>query len=306
MNQHYSRRPKAGVFWLSLILAAAFFLPGCSVLQDVQKRWQSSSARKLNAGKVEQYKKLHAEFRSQPGWRKHTYRQPELLAQATPQNTAVEIALREQRGILLVNGGIAMDFPVATGRSSHPTPKGTYKILDKKKDYSSNLYGRIVSGTGETIVSDADTREDAVPPGASFVGSRMPYWMRITPTGLGMHVGHVPGRPASHGCIRLKKEAAVQLFEILGLGVPVTVEFFAPALGGPVGLESVVTSEAAHNALPPRPKSKPAAAAPVVPLPAPLQDAGGVVPPAPPAVPPATDAPPAVPAAPAPSGPAQG
>ena len=263
---------------MSLILAGAFLLPGCSVLQDFQKSLQASSARKLNAGKVEQYKALHAGFRSQPGWRKNTYRQPELLAQATPQNSAVEVALREQRGLLLVNGGIAMDFPVATGRSSHPTPKGAYKILDKKKDYASNLYGRIVSPTGETLVSDADTREDAVPAGASFVGSRMPYWMRITPTGLGMHVGHVPGRPASHGCIRLKKDTAVQLFGILAPGTPVTVEMFAPALGGPVGLESVVTTETAHNAPPRRPKPKPVAAPPSVPPPAPPQDAGGVVP----------------------------
>ncbi len=279
--------------WIALILTAAFFLPGCSMLGDFQKRMQSSAARKLGAAKAEQYRKAHADFRNQPGWRKQIYRQPELLAQATPQNTAVEIALREQRGILLVNGAVAMDFPVATGRASHPTPRGSYKILDKKKDYASNLYGRIVSATGETLVSDADTREDAVPEGGSFVGSRMPYWMRITPTGLGMHVGYVPGRPASHGCIRLKQSAAVELFGILAPGTPVTVEFFAPTLGGPVGLESVVTSEAAHNAPPARPRLKPAAT-PAATTPTPAQDA----PPPPAAGEPAPPA--AVPPAPAP------
>ncbi len=264
------------------------------------------SQRKLVASKLVQSKEQHAQYRSQPGWRKTIYRNADLLAKAGPHNTSVEIALREQRGLLLVDGAIAMDFPVATGRSSHPTPKGSYKILDKKKDYCSNLYGRIVSGAGETLVSDADTREDAVPDGASFVGSRMPYWMRITNDGLGMHVGHVPtgGRPASHGCIRLKRDVAVELFGILGMGSPVTVALFAPVLGGSVGVESVVTSEAAHNAPPRRQRPNPApvpspalqdpAAAPSsIPVPAPASG----LPPAPPAAAaPSVDPAPAVPA----------
>lgn len=240
-----------------LLSVSVLFLPGCAALRDFQKGRRDASARKLSAGKRQEYQQAHLAFRSQPGWRKGTYRQPELLAQATAQNSAVEIALREQRGILLVNGAIALDFPVATGRSSHPTPRGNYKILDKKKDYSSNLYGRIVAESGEVLVADADTREDATPPGASFVGSPMPYWMRITPTGVGMHVGVVPGRPASHGCIRLKKDAATELFRILMPGTPVTIDFFAPALGGSVGTASIVTSEAAHRPPPPRSKPKP-------------------------------------------------
>lgn len=274
-----------GLRLLILVLAGAFTMTGCTSLNS----W---SQRKVAAAQVAQSKEQHAQFRSKPGWRKTTYRNADLLAKAGAQNTSVEIALREQRGLLLVDGAIAMDFPVATGRSSHPTPKGSYKILDKKKDYCSNLYGRIVSGTGETLVSDADTREDAVPEGGSFIGARMPYWMRITPDGLGMHVGHVPagGRPASHGCIRLKKDVAVELFGILGMGAPVTVALFAPVLGGPAGVESVVTSEAAHNAPPRRSKPKPApvpppalqdpAAAPSsIPVPAPASG----LPPAPPA-----------------------
>jgi hypothetical protein len=86
----------------------------------------------------------------------------------------------------------------------------------------------------------------------------MPYWMRITPTGVGMHVGYVPGRPASHGCIRLKKDVAVELFKILAIGSPVTVDSFCAALGGaPVGLESVVVGEVTAPARRPRAKPKP-------------------------------------------------
>lgn len=273
--------------WASLMVAALLLTPGCAVLEDMQKQWKGAGSKAKMAAR---YKQPHMDFRSQPGWRKQTYRNPELLAKATATNSAVEISLREQRGLLLVDGNVAMDFAVATGKSSHPTPKGSYKIIDKKQDYASNLYGRIVSATGETVVSDADTRSDVVPEGGKFVGARMPYWMRITPTGVGMHVGYVPGRPASHGCIRLKKDVAVELFKILGLGTPVTVESFAPSLGGPMGLDSVVVGEVTAPPARPRPKPKPAAAPAAEAAPTPAMEAAPT-PPAPPvSEPPATPA----------------
>jgi hypothetical protein len=239
---------------LAVLLAAALVFPGCALVEDSRQRAEKAKVAKRN--------EAHAAFRAQPGWRRQTYRNEEMMARATAQNTAVEIALREQRGILLVHGAVAMDFPVATGRSSHPTPKGSYKILEKKKQHASNLYGRIVSDTGETVVDDADTRDHSVPEGGRFVGAPLPYWMRMTTTGVGMHVGHVPGhRAASHGCIRLKKDTAVQLFAILGIGSPVTVDSFAPALGGPLGMDSVVVAEVTAKPRA-RPRTKPQPAAP--------------------------------------------
>lgn len=230
--------------WAALLAAAVLF-PGCALLEDTRQRGAKDKVARLN--------RAHAEFRAQPGWRKQTYRNEALMTQATAANSAVEISLREQRGLLLVDGAVAMDFPVATGKSSHPTPKGSYKILEKKKQHASNLYGRIVSDAGATVVADADTRDHGVPEGGRFVGAPMPYWMRMTMTGVGMHVGHVPGhRAASHGCIRLKKETAVQLFGILDVGSPVTVDSFAPALGGPLGTESVVVAEVTA-----KPRSRP-------------------------------------------------
>jgi hypothetical protein len=243
---------------LAAFLAAALLFPGCAVVEDTRQRAEKAKVAKFN--------QTHADFRAQPGWRKQTYRNEELMAKATAQNTAVEIALREQRGILLVDGAVGMDFPVATGKASHPTPKGSYKILEKKEKHASNLYGRIVSSSGSTVVSAADTRDHGVPQGGRFVGAPMPYWMRMTTTGVGMHVGNVPGhRTASHGCIRLKKDTAMQLFSILDVGSPVKVDSFAPALGGPLGTNSIVVAEVtAKPRSRPRVKAKPKApAAPV-------------------------------------------
>lgn len=153
------------------------------------------------------------------------------MAVASSENIAIEIDLSQQRGLLLVDGKIAMDFPVATGKRSHPTPEGSYTILGKQRDYASNLYGKIVDGSGNVVVKDADVRTDSVPEGGAFVGAPMPYWMRLTNSGVGMHVGYVPGRPASHGCIRLKRSVAREIFELAAIGTPVTIAQTAPALG---------------------------------------------------------------------------
>ena len=251
-------------FALLPALAAALFVPGCAVFEGLKSGRPDPQ--------VVRSKEQHAAFRAQPGWRKKIYRDDKLVAKAAEGNTAVEIALREQRGLLLVEEAIAMDFPVATGRSSHPTPKGSYKILEKKKDHSSNLYGRIVGGDGSTVVGDADTRAHAVPAGGRFVGAPMPYWMRMTTTGVGMHVGHVPGhRTASHGCIRLKRETATELFALLPVGTPVKVDSFAPALGGPVGVDSVVVGEVADKPSRPRRVAKPKPAPTPAATPAPAE-----------------------------------
>ena len=221
---------------LGFICLAAAAATGCATLQQMQDPKARQAAK---------YREQHSKFRAQEGWSKLTYRHDDLLSKATAHNSTVEISLKEQRGLLLVDGGIAMDFPVATGKASHPTPAGAYKIIEKKKDHKSNLYGRIISGEGQTVVSDADTRSHAVPEGGRFVGAPMPYWMRLTPTGVGMHVGYVPGRPASHGCIRLKKDVAVQLFEILDLGSRVAVDLHAPSIGAPAKEEKVAAGETA-------------------------------------------------------------
>ena len=46
----------------------------------------------------------------------------------------------------------------------------------------------------------------------------MPYMLRLTWQGVALHGGHLPGYPASHGCIRLPHEFAPRVFETVRLG----------------------------------------------------------------------------------------
>ena len=204
-----------------ILLAFSVFLSGCA---EIEKKQAAARERRADAALQRSARIEHGAWRDLGGWKKHTYRNKALLEQATPDNVSLEISLKEQRGLLLVRGAIAMDFPVSSGKASHPTPPGSYTIRAKEKEYHSNLYGRIFDATGAVVVADADSRKDVPPEGGRFEGSAMPYWMRLTDSGVGLHVGFVPGgRAASHGCIRLKKDNAAEIFSLVKIGTPVAV-----------------------------------------------------------------------------------
>lgn len=117
---------------------------------------------------------------------------PELLQRSGQR--LVRIELSKQRGQYLVDGEVAMDFPVCTGCGSKRTPVGMFRIKQKHIDHHSNLYD-----------------------------CPMPYFMRLTWGGIGMHVGDIYRRPASHGCIRIPRVACEPLYHALPYGSMVHV-----------------------------------------------------------------------------------
>ncbi len=139
--------------------------------------------------------------------------------------SAITIDLSDQKAYVFKNGQQVGWTYVATGKSSHPTPKGSFVIKEKIADKRSNLYGVIVDRNGNVVNSDAKAGVSRIPPGGKFVGAKMPYWMRLTNYGVGMHSGRIPnpGSPASHGCIRLPYSMAETLFSEVPSGTRVTI-----------------------------------------------------------------------------------
>ena len=139
--------------------------------------------------------------------------------------TRIVIDLRTQVAQITIGGKPAGWTMVATGKEGFGTPAGQFTVLEKIVDKRSTLYGWIVDADGNVVVADADSRRDKVPPGGEFVHAPMPYWMRITWGGVGMHAGRIPepGEPASHGCIRLPAPLAPMLFDAVKIGTPVVV-----------------------------------------------------------------------------------
>jgi hypothetical protein len=84
---------------------------------------------------------------------------------------------------------------VSSGRPGHETPTGTFTVSEKDVDHHSSLYDN----------------------------ASMPFFMRLTDDGLGMHAGFLPGYPASHGCVRLPLGMARELYQRVDSGTPVKI-----------------------------------------------------------------------------------
>jgi hypothetical protein len=107
----------------------------------------------------------------------------------------IEIGIAPQRIILYKDGLAVVSGKISTGRRGYDTPPGYYLVTDKERTRKSSLY--------------------KVP---------MPYFLRLSFSEYGIHQGYNPGRPASHGCIRVGKEAVAKaLFDKTPIGTLVTI-----------------------------------------------------------------------------------
>ena len=107
----------------------------------------------------------------------------------------VVISLGEQLAYLYRGNELAAVAAISTGKKGHPTPPGIFNVLEKKTMHHSRKYNN----------------------------APMPFMQRIDRFGIALHAGHNPGRPASHGCIRLPSEFAKKLFSVTKVGTPVLI-----------------------------------------------------------------------------------
>lgn len=105
------------------------------------------------------------------------------------------VSIKSQRAALYSNGKLVMESPISSGMPTHPTPTGIFSVIQKNRHHRSNIY------------SDAP----------------MPYMQRLTWSGIALHQGALPGRAASHGCIRLPEQFASFLWRTTKLGARVVV-----------------------------------------------------------------------------------
>jgi lipoprotein-anchoring transpeptidase ErfK/SrfK len=147
-----------------------------------------------------------------------------VLARVTPDNAHVIVSLTKQRAYLMIDEEIAIDSPISSGKRGHTSPNGSFSVLEKDKDHRSNIYGDYVDSKGRVVRGGISSQIDAAPSGTHYVGASMKWFMRLTAQGVGMHVGILPGYPASHGCIRMPEPAAAQFYAHVKVGTPVRVD----------------------------------------------------------------------------------
>jgi lipoprotein-anchoring transpeptidase ErfK/SrfK len=135
---------------------------------------------------------------------------------------AILIDLSDQHAYLYSRGDVVLTAPVSTGREGYNTPAGKYRVIEKDIAHRSSIYGAYEQD-GRIVKENVDVRKDSRPPGATFVGASMPYFLRIV-GGVGLHAGYLPGYPASHGCIRMPESKAERFYDAARVGTPVTIK----------------------------------------------------------------------------------
>jgi len=146
-----------------------------------------------------------------------------ILKQATPDNTHIVVSIPKQRAYLMIDDQVVADGPISSGKRGHESPTGHLHVLEKDPNHHSNLYGEFVDSSGRVVRAGVSARIDSAPSGTHFAGAPMRWFLRLTDEGVGMHVGILPGYPASHGCIRQSSDGAKLLYGYAKVGTPVDV-----------------------------------------------------------------------------------
>ena len=105
------------------------------------------------------------------------------------------VSIGDQHVTIFSGDSVVARSPVSTGMSGRRTPTGVFSVIGKERYHESNLYSN----------------------------APMPWMQRITWSGVAMHEGHLPGYPASHGCIRMPGDFAQRLFGMTRVGMRVIV-----------------------------------------------------------------------------------
>jgi len=120
-----------------------------------------------------------------------------IAASTASEPLSIVVSLLAQRAYLYRGGRLLAETTVSTGAPGHDTPTGEFTILQKRPFHRSNLYSN----------------------------APMPHMQRLTWDGIALHGGHLPGYPASHGCIRLPAKFARQLYGLTEIGGKVTIVY---------------------------------------------------------------------------------
>ncbi len=107
----------------------------------------------------------------------------------------VIISLDDQMAYLYKGDELVAVSTVSSGKPGKDTPTGIFPIMQKKPMHHSRKYNN----------------------------APMPFMQRLDDYGIALHAGVNPGRPASHGCVRLPDQFAAKLFRETKVGTEVLI-----------------------------------------------------------------------------------
>jgi lipoprotein-anchoring transpeptidase ErfK/SrfK len=118
------------------------------------------------------------------------------LLPAAPVGPVTIVVSTDRQRMTVYDGDKAVaETVVSTGVPGHSTPHGVFSVIEKQVFHRSTIYS----------------------------GAPMPFMQRLTWSGVAMHEGHVTGKPASHGCVRLPAAFAKELYRYTKRGARVVI-----------------------------------------------------------------------------------
>ncbi len=126
--------------------------------------------------------------------------------QSAPQRKIV-VSLEDRKLAVVEAGRVVKIFSVAVGAPKSPSPTGSFQIVNRLSEPTYYGFGKVIP-TGKS----------------NPIG---PRWIGLSLKGYGIHGTNEPnsiGHSASHGCIRLRNQEIVELFELVSVGD--TVELY--------------------------------------------------------------------------------
>ena len=136
-----------------------------------------------------------------------------------PSAVQVKVSLSKQNIYVMESGNCLMAVACSVGLAEKPTPKGNFTIYSKQEHKRSGSYGFSVQG--DRVVPSTGGGS------GRYVGYPMGYWCEFAPA-YGFHQGFVHPNPRTHGCIRLKGEAAPKFYALVRIGTPVSIATTQP------------------------------------------------------------------------------
>ncbi len=144
----------------------------------------------------------------------------------------VVISIPDRKIALIEDGRVVKVYPVAIGKSSTPSPQGSFHIASRIQHPTWYQPGKVVG-----------------PGPANPLGTR---WMGLGYKGYGIHGTNLPlsiGKAASHGCIRMRNRDVEELFALVEIGDPVElVTEVSPELAQAFAAEPVTPAPVSKSA----------------------------------------------------------
>ncbi|HMC31498.1 MAG TPA: L,D-transpeptidase [Candidatus Angelobacter sp.] len=184
---------------------AAVSTPPSAISQNAFANETSPSNQKQN-GEISKQQSLNARMTVQSNSSNNQKVSAPNPAGAPAHKRQIIVSIADRKLALMEDGQVLKTYPIAVGTRHSPSPEGDFVIINRAKD---------------PVYRHGD--KEIAPGKDNPLGTR---WMGLSMKGYGIHGTNVQGsvgKPASHGCFRMRKQDVEELYTLVQVGDTVTV-----------------------------------------------------------------------------------